>query len=158
MISLVEPYYGVNPNFDSKIGLPSSENAIFMPIHQTMFQKCCIVSNIRFKSECYFLFGKNKERRKFYLAIQVKLNFLRDLKANGLVFTKEIVFISGEIYLDSIAGERIYYLPGVFFWQKSASYIYVEFFNDSGELFHAQYQGTYLNHVIIDALNNYINV
>ena len=57
-----------------------------MPIHQTMFQKCCIVSNIRFKSKCYFLFAENKERRKFYLAIQVKLNFLRDLKANGLIY------------------------------------------------------------------------
>ncbi|WP_156928262.1 hypothetical protein [Ehrlichia japonica] len=30
-------YYVVNTDFDGRIGLPSSENAIFMSMHQTMF-------------------------------------------------------------------------------------------------------------------------
>ncbi len=34
----------------------------------------------------------------------------------------------------------------------------LNFFNDSGELFHTQYQGRHLNHVTVDASNNDINV
>ncbi|AHC39717.1 hypothetical protein [Ehrlichia muris] len=155
-------YYPLNPNFNGEIGQTSIKTVRFVPMHQAIFQRYCIMSSVRFELEYYFLFGKNKAGQESFLIIAVKPNSLRDFTANGLILTKKTVVIAGKVCLDKTTPEE--YTIMLFNMYKSyvklsfkqdipRSYM-LNFFNDSGELFHTQYQSTYLSHTKINVSDN----
>ncbi|KJV65342.1 MULTISPECIES: hypothetical protein [Ehrlichia] len=155
-------YYPLNPNFNGKIGPPSIKTVRFVPMHQAIFQKYCIMSSVRFELEYYFLFCKNKAGKESFLIIKVKPGSLRDLKANGLILTKKIVVTAGKVCLGETTPEEC--TIALFNKYKSCirfsfkqdlprSYM-LNFFNDRGELFYTQYQSTYLSHTKINVSDN----